>query len=236
MSWHDHIGARNSLLDKLSTKLCAVPTEALSRRGQREAEPRQGDQRERAILDATRRLLDDAPLTELTVGRIAIAAGVPRSSLYFYFSDKTQIFEVLLAQVLEGMSAEVERWLLDPGNLSQSWLHRSIAAAVEVARQNSGVMRAATESRGSLPGVERVCREYFERSVERATVLIERDRAAGTAPSEGPSAGDIARALMLMTERTIYDLLRSGQGRDAAEQLVETLTVLWARGVGSEPA
>ena len=213
-----------------------VPSEALSRRGKREATPRHGDGRERAILDATRALLDGAPLTELTVGRIAVAAGVPRSSLYFYFADKVEIFEVLLAEVLGRMSAEVERWFSDPANLSRSWLRPSLAVAVDVAVHNAGVVRAATDSRGAHPGVERVCRDYFERSVDRAALLIERDRAAGSAPVAGPPAYAIARALMLMTERSIYDLLRSDRREGAAEELVDILTVLWARGVGTETA
>ena len=212
-----------------------MASEARSRRGRREATPRQGDARERAILDAASRLLEEAPLSELTVARIAMAAGVPRSSLYFYFSDRTQIFEVLLGEVLGKMSAEVERWFSDPRNLSESWLRSSLAVAVEVARQNAGVMRAAGESRGVSPGVEKVCQEYFERSVERAALLIERDRRAGLAPARGPSAYAIARALMLMTERSIYDLLRAGHEEGADEALTDTLTVLWGRGVGTEP-
>jgi len=211
-----------------------MPSEALSRRSKRDATPRRGDARERAILQATRRLLDEAPLTELTVGRIAMAAGVPRSSLYFYFSDKVQIFEVLLAGVLGRMSEEVERWFSDPSNLSRAWLRPSLAVAVEVAVHNAGVVRAATDSRGAHAGVERVCRDYFERSVDRAAMLIERDRAAGFAPVDGPPAYAIARALMLMTERSIYDLLRSELQDGGAERLVDTLTVLWARGVGTE--
>ena len=208
---------------------------ALSRRGQRAAAPRQGDRRERAILDATRELLDEAELAQLTVGRIAVAARVPRSSLYFYFADKVQIFEVLLADVLQQMSAEVERWFSDPLNLSQSWLRSSLAVAVRVASENAGVIRGATDNRGAHPGIDRVCSNYFERSVDRATLLIERDRRAGLAPDDGPPAGAIARALMHMTERSIYDLLRSGGGAAEGETLIETLTIMWGRCVGTEP-
>ena len=62
-------------------------TPAISRREQREAKPRQGDRREQAILDATRILLADVPFSDLRIEQIATAAGVARSSLYFFFAD-----------------------------------------------------------------------------------------------------------------------------------------------------
>jgi AcrR family transcriptional regulator len=213
-----------------------VNATAISRRSKREATPRQGDRRERAILEAARTLLGRASLAELTVGRIAKEAGVPRSSLYFYFADKVQIFEVLLAGVLEEMSGGLERWFADPENLSEAWLRASVAGAVEIARQNAAVVRAAADNRGAHAGIDLVCEVYFERSVARATALIERDREAGLAPLGGPPAQAIARALMHMTERSIYDLLHAGAGDAQAAALVDTLTVLWARGVGTEPA
>lgn len=167
------------------------------------------------------------------MGRIAAAAGLPRSSLYFYFADKIQIFEVLLVEALEEMSIEFERWFADPRNLSEPWLGASVTAAVQAARQNAAVICAATDNRGANPAIERVARAHFERSVARAAQLIDRDRRAGLAPTSPPSAEAIARALMHMTERSIYDLLRSGARKRDAEELIDTLTVLWARGVGS---
>jgi hypothetical protein len=77
---------------------------------------------------------------------------------------------------------------------------------------------------------------YFDRAVERCTLLIERERAAGLASSAGPSAHALARALMHMTLHSIDELLRAGASGAEAQDLIATLTVLWARGTGRELA
>jgi hypothetical protein len=112
----------------------------------------------------------------------------------------------------------------------------SITAAVTVARSNANVVCAALDSRGTHPEIDEVWSMYFDRAVERCTLLIERERAAGLAPSAGPSAPALARALMHMTLHSIDELLRAGASASQAQDLIETLTVLWARGTGREPA
>jgi AcrR family transcriptional regulator len=213
--------------------VCAA---AISRREQREAKPRQGDRREQAILEATRMLLADIPFADLTIGQIAAAAGVSRPSFYFYFADKAQILLVLYSDVLEEMSAELERWFADPAKHAQPWSHASISAAVTVARRNANVVRSALDSRGTDPEIDQVLNLYFDRASSRSALLIERERAAGLAPSTGPPADALARALMHMTLHSIHELLRAGAGAAEADDLIETLTVLWGRGVGTDPA
>jgi AcrR family transcriptional regulator len=213
-----------------------VSAPTTSRRGQREAKPRQGDRREQAILDATRILLADAPFSDLTIEQIAKAAGVARSSLYFYFADKAQILLVLYSEVLEEMSSELERWFADPAKHAEPWSRTSITAAVTVARSNSNVVCAALDGRGAHPEIDQVWSMYFDRAVDRCTLLIERERAAGLAPSTGPSAHALARPLMHMTLHSIDELLRAGASAAEAQDLIETLTVLWARGTGRASA
>jgi TetR/AcrR family transcriptional regulator, ethionamide resistance regulator len=213
-----------------------VSTPATSRRGQREAKPRQGDRREQAILEATRILLADAPFSDLTIEQIATAAGVARSSLYFYFADKAQILLVLYSDVLEEMSGELEQWFADPARHAEPWSRASITTAVTVARSNANVVCAALDSRGAHPEIDQAWSMYFDRAVERCTLLIERERDAGLAPSIGPPAHALARALMHMTLHSIDELLRAGASAAEAQDLIETLTVLWARGTGREPA
>jgi AcrR family transcriptional regulator len=213
-----------------------VSASATSRRGQRAATPRQGDQRERAILDAVRTLLERTPFADLTIGQIARAAGVPRTSLYFYFADKTQILMVLYSEVLAEMSAELERWFADPDRHADPWSRASVAAAVTIARRNAHIVRAALDNRGAHPELDGALNTYFDRAVGRSSQIIARERAAGLAPSSGPSPDAIARALMHMTLHSIHELLRTGGDEAEAETLIETLTALWGRGVGTDPA
>ncbi|HXF30176.1 MAG TPA: TetR/AcrR family transcriptional regulator [Solirubrobacterales bacterium] len=172
----------------------------------------------------------------MTIEQIAGAAGVSRSSVYFYFSDKVQILVLLYGEVFEEMSAELERWFADPDKHSEPWSRTTIAAAVTIARRNSGVVRSALDNRWTNPQIDAVWTSYFDRTVDRATTLIERERDAGLASPAGPPAAAMARALMHMTMESIHELLRSGGGERPAAELVDTLTVLWARGVGTEPA
>lgn len=207
-----------------------------SRRAQRDAKPRQGDRRERAILEATRNLLGSTPFAELKVEQIAAAAGVSRSSVYFYFSDKVEILVLLYGEVFEEMTAELERWVADPDKHSEPWSRASITAAVTIARRNSGVVRSALDNRWTNAEIDAVWTNYFDRAADRAAGLIERERAAGLATAAGPPATAMARALMHMTMESIHELLRAGGSERQATELIETLTVLWARGAGTEPA
>jgi AcrR family transcriptional regulator len=216
--------------------MAPVSAPATSRRGQRDAKPRRGDLREQAILDASRDLLADTSFSDLTIGQIAAAAGVSRSLFYFYFADKAQILLLLYSDVLEEMSAELERWFADPAKHAEPWSAASIRAAVTVALRNANVVCAALDSRGTHPEIDQTWNVYFDRAVDRCTLLIERERAAGLAPSAGPSAHSLARALMHMTLHSIHELLRAGGNAVDAEELIDTLTVLWARGVGTDSA
>jgi len=212
-----------------------VTPSTTSRRGQREGKPRQGDRREQAILDAARDLLGKTALADLTIEQIARAAGVSRSSLYFYFAGKEQILAVLYGEVLEQMTAELERWFADPDKHSEPWSHASIEAAVTIATRNANVLLPALDNRGASPEIDRVLTTYLDRAIERSTLLIERERKAGLAPT-GPAAPALARALMQMTLHSIHDLLRAGASASDTEELIETVTVIWARAVGTDPA
>jgi len=159
-----------------------------------------------------------------------------RSLFYFYFADKAQILLLLYSDVLEAMSAELERWFEDPGRHAQPWSAASIRAAVTVATANANVVCGALDGRGTHPEIDQAWNMYFDRAAGRCTLLIERERAAGLAPSAGPPAHALARALMHMTLNSIHELLRAGASAAETEELIDTLTVLWARGVGTDPA
>src|SRR3954451_10365512 len=63
-----------------------------------------GDERERAILAAFERALDERALNEISVDDIARGAGISRPTFYFYFASK----EAVLLSLFERMLAEAD--------------------------------------------------------------------------------------------------------------------------------
>ncbi|GAA0284044.1 hypothetical protein GCM10009527_095180 [Actinomadura nitritigenes] len=74
--------------------------DAASRRRRRE-EPRKGDLREQAILDAAEEQLGTQSLDGMTVESIARGAGITRNALYFYFASKQDVLAALVRRSLE---------------------------------------------------------------------------------------------------------------------------------------
>jgi AcrR family transcriptional regulator len=66
---------------------------------------------ERAIFEATERLLADVPLHDLSVAQIISAAGVSRATFYFYFSSKFAVVTGLLAQVMDEVFEVVQPFI-----------------------------------------------------------------------------------------------------------------------------
>lgn len=76
-----------------------------SRAGQRREEI------ERRLPDATERLmLGGASFTELSVDRLATAAGISRASFYIYFEDKGHLLRRLAGQVFADLADSANRW------------------------------------------------------------------------------------------------------------------------------
>src|SRR3954469_14977254 len=68
-------------------------------RGRRSPRP-SGDDREAAILATAERLLDDRPLSAISVDDLARGAGISRPTFYFYFRSKDAVLLSLLDRVI----------------------------------------------------------------------------------------------------------------------------------------
>src|ERR1700757_2523439 len=69
------------------------------------------EQLERRLLDATERLMrDGASFTELSVDRLATAAGMSRASFYIYFEDKGHLLRRMAGQVFADLAGSADRW------------------------------------------------------------------------------------------------------------------------------
>ncbi len=158
--------------------------------------PTRGDRREQAILDGARALLEAAPLSQVTTDELASAAGLSRSSFYFYFDSKQAVLAALLEGLADELRAENGPWLEAAGP-AEAELRAATAHSVALWRTHGGLLRQAFG--GAVDGQLADWRAgVIARGTDRLVLKVERDRSAGLAPPGPPSAQVLARGLQAL--------------------------------------
>jgi TetR/AcrR family transcriptional regulator, ethionamide resistance regulator len=211
----------------------------MARRGARKGgRPVADEQRdvERAILDATERLLAERRLDELSVADILTAANVSRASFYFYFESKYAVLADLLRRaVAEGHEA-AQPWLGHTGERPPAEEIRSgILDGARLWRARAPLLRAIVESWRSDPGLSELWTELMDGYTKSTADRIRRDRASGLAPETSVDAYTLAATLTWLGER-VYYLAAIGQPPfDDQDRLVGALTEIWLAAVYNGP-
>src|ERR1700719_2482763 len=73
--------------------------------------PRKGDLTEQRLLREAELLLADRPLSSIGIDEIAQAAGISRSSFYFYFASREALLSTLGERAQEEVFASADSWL-----------------------------------------------------------------------------------------------------------------------------
>jgi AcrR family transcriptional regulator len=194
---------------------------------------------ERAIFEATERLLAEVPLHELSVAQIISAAGVSRATFYFYFSSKFAVVTGLLAQVMDEIFEVVQPFVgREDGQDPEPALRQSLQASTKLWAKHRRALGAVMEHWHAVPELRGLWLGVVQRFADAVAVEIERERKEGLAPP-GPDSNQVAAALIWGTERCLYV---AGLGVDKniprEEDLVEPLMALWLGGLygGKAPA
>lgn len=181
-----------------------------------------GDRRERALLDAARDLLEHKRLSQVSTDELASAAGLSRSSFYFYFDSKASVLAALLDELTLQLREENGPWL-DADGPAEDLLRSATVHTVALWRSAGGLLRQAFLGDDEQLGAWRA--GLVERGVARTAAKVERDRAVGLAPSGPPSAAALARLLHGAKNELLLD--RTPDGSD--EQLVDDLVAATLR-------
>jgi TetR/AcrR family transcriptional regulator, ethionamide resistance regulator len=194
---------------------------------------------ERAIFDATERLLTQVPLHELSVAQIISAAGVSRATFYFYFSSKFAVVTGLLARVMDEIFEVVQPFVgREDTDDPEDALRRSLEASTRLWASHRHALRAVMEHWHAVPELRELWLGVVQRFSSAVAAEIEREREQGVAPP-GPDSQQVAAALIWGTERCLYV---AGLGVDEniprEEDLVEPLMRLWLGGLygGTRPS
>jgi AcrR family transcriptional regulator len=183
---------------------------------------------ERAIFDATERLLGKVALHELSVAQIIEAAGISRATFYFYFSSKYAVVTGLLARVMDEIYEVMQPFVRRRSDsVAEEPLRESLEAAAAVWAAHRAPLRAVMEHWHAVPELRTLWLRIVRQFADGLAVDIERERAAGLAPG-GTDSRQLADALIWGTERCMYV---AGLGADhnlpSEEEIVEPLLALW---------
>jgi AcrR family transcriptional regulator len=215
---------------RYGAQVVALPTRARSRRASRPS----GDDRELAILATCERLLDDRPLSAISVDDLAKGAGISRPTFYFYFRSKDDVLLTLLDRVIaEADRASGEALATRTGDRRQDW-RNGIRAYVETFRTHRGAALAAAEARVTNAEVRAVWAGGVERWVRHCAELIANERERGVAPP-GPPARDLAIALTSMNERTLHGTFAGEDQAIAEDDVVDVLLDIWLTAIYHTP-
>ena len=194
------------------------------RRGGASEQPlTKGDRREQAILDALESLLVEAPLAQVSVGRIAERAGVGRTAFYFYFASREAALTALAQRTVAPIYERARPFFQGRGNASDE-VRAAIRGVVDLWFEQSHLFYALIDATAHEARMLELWREQVEGLVAAA---VERYGRESSQVRPGLDVPETVRALAWMTERYLYV---HGPGRPWArdrDALADTLTAIW---------
>jgi AcrR family transcriptional regulator len=211
----------------VTPKAPAAP-KARGRRGTRVS----GDDRERAILETAERLLEEKPLSEISVDDLAKGAGISRPTFYFYFPSKDAVVMTIVERLVEeatGSREEVLTALAESG--PRAGLEKALENLYAAFRSRPGVVRAGTDLRATN---HREARDLWTQVmggwVDDVTAMIEFERNRGAAPP-GQPARELAIVLVQMNERVQYATLLDESPSLEGDRVLDVLIDVWLRAI-----
>ncbi|WP_206788431.1 TetR/AcrR family transcriptional regulator [Amycolatopsis sp. MtRt-6] len=177
---------------------------------------------ERRLFAATEELVAQGDgFTELSVERLAAAAGISRSTFYVHFEDKGDLVRRLAATVLAELRDVSATWWETADHTDPAGLTAAITAIVEVYRRRAAAFTIITETAAYDPTVAAEVRGLMQSIIDATRQAIERGQAAGVMRPVRPA--ETAAILTWMVERAGYQLVR-GTEPAQDENVVAALT------------
>lgn len=198
--------------------------------GRRSTRP-SGDDREQAILSTLERLLEQRPLAEISVDDLAKGAGLSRPTFYFYFPSKDAVLLTLMARIIAEADGRADEALgpMDAGvDPAGSW--RAINALFKSFGSHRAVMLAGWAARPTNAEIQSMWSQFMEKWIDYVTESIQTERDRGNAPETVP-ARDLAIALNLMNERTMFAAYAAEKDSIDYDQIVNTLAHVWVTSI-----
>jgi AcrR family transcriptional regulator len=214
----------------------AASTQAQSPRpGRGRRTPRAtGDDRERAILHTTERLLQERSLGDISVDDLARGAGISRPTFYFYFPSKDAAVLTLIDRMVEDAAVGRDRALSRLVERPREGWREGLEAFYAIFGAHRAVTLAGAELRATNSEARALWSQIMEGWVTDVTDVIEAERARGRAPRDLP-ARELAIALVQMNERVQYATFAAETPAVAEERVIDVLLEIWLRAIYGTP-
>lgn len=194
------------------------------------------EESERVILAAARAFLEERPFREMKVEDVMARTGLSRPAFYAYFKDRYELVTRLLEGIGGLLFAVDRRWLAgDPAagrETSAAALVEALRFGAETFRRYGPVLRAISDAASYDERVEEVYRRgLISRLTEVVAGRIERDQKAGNVPAD-LHPEEVARALVLMSERYMIDAFGDPSSRPSGERVLAvtgTVEAVWVQ-------
>jgi AcrR family transcriptional regulator len=141
--------------------------------------PRDSEKTRRALLDATRELLESPGATEAGLERIAARAGYSRQAVYRHFGSRAGLLKAVLADIDErgGAEASVEEILA--ARDADSVLDALVAWWAGYVAGFAGVARSVYAGRGADPALAAAWKDRMEALARVCELVVDRCAAEG---------------------------------------------------------
>lgn len=190
---------------------------------------RKSDRTRRRLLEALEELLQRQKLNEISVDDVAAAAGVRRTSFYFYFPSKAvavaAVLDELYDETFVGASLFMSRSTERTAAVREALVH-----LLALWQQHRSVMIAVLDARAANREAAEIWERWLERFVAPVVEVIDADRATGLAPS-GPEPAVMVRLLLSMNVVSLDRMLRGQVAPEDAEREIDALTAVWVRSI-----
>jgi AcrR family transcriptional regulator len=156
-------------------------------------------------------MVDGRHFSDISVDRVASAAGMARSTFYKYHEDKSAMLQALSARALKRLYAAQRMWIGKAADVTREDVRRGMRALFDAYLEEEAVMRAVGEASVSDAAI----RAAYVSAVEDYAGAMERFIRAGQRAGSvrALNAEDTALAIAWMIERTVGQLTPGATGR-----------------------
>lgn len=196
---------------------------------------RTGKKRERteaAISAAASRLLDNLPLSALTITEICKSANVAVGTFYIYFSDRNALLEKVLLRFISFIQITMRQAARSAPDERRIWI--TTAAYFDLFAANQGLMRCLVNRSEDAPQAARVFQKLNHEWIARVVASLRRQGQSGDLPED--ELFRRAYAMGGMVDQYLTALLLNGDPELARlssdrEITINTLSDLWKKGL-----